>query len=233
MKLWWMSRADRRRWKTAKNIADLGELMALWLEGAIASWPGYQPNCGPEEETQHLIPTLAALNRAGILTVGSQPGETGTGYDGLWWEQRAALDAFAADWATYIRLRSAVEDAGFIVTVHDPRTGLYDGPVPVTTRDGAAHTQFGGRLNSGDMRALWPVISKEAYTDVSTAIHLSIAAPEFGTAGERLWHVLDRFTGRLDEADDPWAPAAPVIVFEDEAAAYFDQARESGPEGRR
>ncbi|GGZ19658.1 DUF6919 domain-containing protein [Streptomyces nitrosporeus] len=36
----WMSRADRRRWRSARTVADLGELMALWLEGEIASRPG-------------------------------------------------------------------------------------------------------------------------------------------------------------------------------------------------
>ncbi|MGW1620979.1 DUF6919 domain-containing protein, partial [Streptomyces sp. NPDC002172] len=35
-----MSRSDRRRWRSARTISDLGELMALWLEGTIASRPG-------------------------------------------------------------------------------------------------------------------------------------------------------------------------------------------------
>jgi len=71
LRLPWMRRSDRRRWKAAGSLADLGELMALWLEGKVASWPGYAPNYGPDDETKDLVPTLAACNRAGYVTVGS------------------------------------------------------------------------------------------------------------------------------------------------------------------
>ncbi|WP_031099057.1 DUF6919 domain-containing protein [Streptomyces sp. NRRL S-15] len=93
----WMSRADRRRWKSARTVADLGELMSLWLEGEIASRPGYAPRYGPDEETAHLVPSLAALCRAGYITTCSQPGSAGTGADGLWWEQRAAVEMVVTD----------------------------------------------------------------------------------------------------------------------------------------
>ncbi len=39
-----MSRTDRRAWKQARTLAELGELTARWLEGDIASQPGYMPN---------------------------------------------------------------------------------------------------------------------------------------------------------------------------------------------
>ncbi|GAA3372255.1 hypothetical protein GCM10017744_103040 [Streptomyces antimycoticus] len=51
MPLPWMSRADRRRWKSARTVLDLGWLMARWLEGEIASRPGYQPRFGPDKES--------------------------------------------------------------------------------------------------------------------------------------------------------------------------------------
>jgi len=97
LRLPWMSRSDRRRWRSARTVSDLGELMALWLEGKIASRPGYQPRYGPEDETAHLVPTLAALCRAGYVTTQSQPGLVGTGTDGLWWEQRAAVELVVTD----------------------------------------------------------------------------------------------------------------------------------------
>ena len=34
-----MSTADRRAWEAARTLADLGELTAQWLEGAIARSP--------------------------------------------------------------------------------------------------------------------------------------------------------------------------------------------------
>ena len=91
-----MSTADRQAWEAARTLADLGELTAQWLEGAIASQPAYTPGCGPDPETAPLIPVLACCNRAGYVTNGSQPGEAGTGYDGAWWEQRAAVEGFAS-----------------------------------------------------------------------------------------------------------------------------------------
>jgi hypothetical protein len=39
----WMSRADRRRWKSARTLADVGELTAPWLPGEISSLAGYAP----------------------------------------------------------------------------------------------------------------------------------------------------------------------------------------------
>ncbi|MGW9411848.1 DUF6919 domain-containing protein [Streptomyces diastaticus] len=38
-----MSRADSHRWRAARTPADLSDLMALWLEGGLASRPGYEP----------------------------------------------------------------------------------------------------------------------------------------------------------------------------------------------
>lgn len=209
-----MSRADRRRWRAAKNVADLGQLMALWLEGDIASWPGYQPNCGPDEETKDLLLSLATVNRLGYLTICSQPGESGTGADGLWWEQRAAVEGFVADRALYYRLLDAAEKAGLLVTVRDPAvTNTHDGPVTITTRDGEPHTSLGGPLSYRDMRTMWPVISEAAFLDLADAVQVSITAPEYGSAGNRLWVVLDILTSQLqDEADDPWAPNKPIAT---------------------
>lgn len=63
MKFPWLSWPDRRRWRAPQSVTELGQPMALWLEGEIRSWPGYSPGWGPDEETAHLVPTLAALCR--------------------------------------------------------------------------------------------------------------------------------------------------------------------------
>jgi hypothetical protein len=92
-----MSPEDAERWRTARTLADLGELTAQWLEGTIASIPTVMPGYGPDEETSELIPVLAACNRAGYITTVSQPGEEpAPGYDGRLWTQRAAVGGFAA-----------------------------------------------------------------------------------------------------------------------------------------
>ncbi|MET8566074.1 hypothetical protein ABZV75_38010 [Streptomyces flaveolus] len=211
MPLPWMSRADRRLWRSARTVLDLGELMARWLEGTIASRPGYQPRFGPDEETAHLVPTLAALCRAGYVTTCSQPGFAGTGADGLWWEQRAAVELVVTDAALFHRLVDAASAAGMFVRINDYRRGggVQEQPVVATTRDGEPVTAFGGRISRADMAIQWPGLDRGLYDQVAHGTYVSIVAPEYGTAGERLWVVLDFLTGlRRQEPDDPWARPA-------------------------
>jgi|GEM_PF-1429511 len=206
MKLPWMSRADRRRWKSARTVADLGELMALWLEGEIASRPGYQPRFGPDEETGHLVPTLAALCRAGYVTTCSQPGFAGTGADGLWWEQCAAVELVVTDAVLFRRLVDAVSAAGMVVRVNDYRDGgVQEQSVVATTCDGEPITTFGGQIPQSHMDVLWSGLDRSLYDQVAHGTYVSIVAPEFGPAGDRLWVVLDFLTGlRREDPANPW-----------------------------
>ncbi|MFK0112520.1 DUF6919 domain-containing protein [Streptomyces sp. NPDC091217] len=152
-----------------------------------------------------LIPSLAALNRAGFLTIASQPGEAGTGDDGLWWEQRAAVEGFVSDRTLYYRLLQAAEEAGLDVAVDDVQVGTYDRGIIATTVDGEPVTEFGARLSYRDMRTIWPVIREEAFVSLATAVRMAIVAPEPGIEGERLWPVLDFVTGlRQHDPDNPW-----------------------------
>lgn len=206
----WMSRADRRRWKAAKTVDDLGELMALWLEGKVASRPGYQPRYGPEDETAHLVPTLAALCRAGYVTTSSQPGLTGTGVDGLWWEQRAAVELVVTGPPLLHRLVDAAYTTGLLVRINDyrpgrPGGGVQEQPVVTTTRDGEPVTAFGGRISRADLANQWPGLDADLYREISTGTYVSVIAPEYGTPGERLWTTLDFLTGqRRHDRANPW-----------------------------
>ncbi|MEU9428577.1 hypothetical protein AB0D87_38165 [Streptomyces sp. NPDC048342] len=197
LRLPWMSRSDRRRWRAARTLADLGELMAQWLGGEIASWPGYQPNYGPDDETKALVPTLAACNRAGYVTIASQPGEDpGIGLDGLVWSQRAAVEGFVRDHDLLRRLADAAYAAGLEMEIADQLDTGEKG-FTVTTRDGRPHTTFGGHLSGSDLRSIWPGLDSRALDDVFLATRVTLTAPEYGTAaGTRLWEVLDDVTGR-------------------------------------
>ncbi|MCX4792636.1 hypothetical protein OG369_43455 [Streptomyces sp. NBC_01221] len=208
----WMSRADRRRWTSARTVADLGELMALWLEGEIASRPGYAARYSPDEETEHLVPSLAALCRAGYITTCSQPGFAGTGANGLWWEQRAAVELVVTDPELLHRLVDAATGAGMFVRVNDHRRGgVQDEPVIATTCDGEPITAFGGRISRADMAVQWPELNRHLYDQVAHGTYVSIVAPEYGSAGERLWGVLDFLTGlRREDPANPWASTAPT-----------------------
>ena len=86
---------DRVTWARARTLQDVADRTAQWLEGKLGSQPNYQPNCGPDDETAQLIPTLARANRAGYLTTCSQPGHAATpGFDHALWRQRPAVDGF-------------------------------------------------------------------------------------------------------------------------------------------
>lgn len=186
-----MNLRDRRRWKTARTFADLCELMALWTEGQIKTWPGHDGE--PDPETADLLPTLAATNRGGYLTTGSQPGVIGPGYDGLLWEQRAAVEGLVADQHLLDRLRRAAEAARLTVIVHEPadRSRGLGGDVVVTRVDGSPYTGFGAKLNRRVMKGQWPVISRDALQQVLGAWQVTVIDLEWGR-DTVLWQALDR-----------------------------------------
>ncbi|POX58874.1 hypothetical protein C3492_35680 [Streptomyces sp. Ru62] len=190
-----------RRWKTAETLADLGDLMALWLEGEITSWPGYAPGYGPDEETRELIPTLAAANRAGYVTIASQPGiHPEMGFDGLIRKQKAAVEGFVRDRNLLRDLVDAAYEAGIDVEVAGTLDTGERGIV-VTLRDGKPHTAFGGYLNGAELRGMWPGIGSGALDDVFRSVRITLAAPEYGAAaGIRVWQVLESVISRVPAA---------------------------------
>lgn len=189
MKLPWMSRRDRRRWQAAANLDQLGGLMALWLEGHIDSWPGYQPGYGPDEETHELIPALAAVNRAGYVTTQSQPGAREVGADGAFWLQRAAVEGFISDQDLLRRLADAAETAGLEVVLHRLPGASGQGAIPVTTRDGEIYTAFGGTLSTRDLRLIWRGYGRQALDALHAAAQVTLVDRHWGPS-TRLWDVL-------------------------------------------
>ncbi|MFE2045935.1 DUF6919 domain-containing protein [Streptomyces sp. NPDC059477] len=186
-----MSRADRRLWASARTTADLGDLMARWLEGEIHSRPGYTPRSGPDDETLHLVPVLARLCRAGYITTNSQPGICETGADGARYEQRAWVDIVVTDPARLRRLVYAATTAGMIVRGNGPRS-RDQAPVVVTTRNGRPVTMVGARIHPRDMPAQWPGLDPRLYDQITQGTYVSVTAPRYGTDGDRLWTVLGR-----------------------------------------
>lgn len=199
-----MSRSDRKLWRSATTLAELGELTARWLEGDIRSRPGYQPRCGPDPETTEtpgLVDVLAAANRAGYLTIGSQPGEPPTeGWDGQLWEQRAAVDGFAHD--DMARRLTELERHGFVVISYATRRrwlsrlrSPFGFAMPVTaivapdtySADGVhvAHgrevqTAFGGYLDRASVEFMWDTVSGGALADVLAAPGRSLSSTRRG-----------------------------------------------------
>lgn len=191
------STATRRKqdpWKSARTLADLGNLTARWLEGELPDVPGYDGP--PDEETLPLVPVLATLNRAGYVTICSQPGETGPGYDGALWEQRAAVEGFADD-TLVLRLIIAAAAAGLAVIHHNParrarRWTRCGQMLPVTRRNGKDYTWFGAhpsRLNLSDDWTGYGSCHPDAVDAVLNAWQVTVIDPEWGR-NDLLWEVL-------------------------------------------
>lgn len=174
---------DRLLWSQARTLEDVAVLTALWLEGEVKSQPAYAPNCGPDAETEDLIPVLCLANQAGLLTSGSQPGhEPRPGTDGAIWAQRAAVEGFIHPGPLREQLCAHATAAGLIVII-DGRSDR----VEATTRDGQACTWFGDRYNVYYDDPLCPA---GAAGDIERATHICIIDPRFENSSE-LWEILE------------------------------------------
>lgn len=99
-----MNKADRRRWRAAAGMDDLGELVIAWLHGEVTETPSHCAE--PDPETIPLIPALTIVNRGGLVTENSQLAEDSWG---------GYVTGFATD-ATTARIRAAVSRAGLTMT---------------------------------------------------------------------------------------------------------------------
>ncbi|OIJ95421.1 DUF6919 domain-containing protein [Streptomyces colonosanans] len=182
MHLPWMSRSERKRWKAARTLSDLGQLAADWWEGSVRHLPGHRASHRPHPT---LATVLAAANRAGFLAVAAQVGLT----DGPL-QQKAAVQGFATDPALIRRLVDAAENAGLAMVLNDfldAQKGPGDG-ITVTTCDAQDPNVFGQALGPDDIRAMWPGLP-HAVNAVVPALQITLAAPEPGP-GSLLWDTL-------------------------------------------
>lgn len=208
-------REERNQWARSGTLAELGEVTARWAEGEVKFHPnGYDE--GPAPETDELVPALAALNRSGFVTSGSQPGiGPVVGYDGNVWWQRAAVDGYT-DKATADRLEAACAEAGLIVIRNGPakwRT-TWKNSVPVTASPvevGAGppdsddlphyvHTHFGTHLSRRAVKFDFDGYGTRA---LLTAEQVTIIDPVWGRR-DHLWDTIagDAHQPTVDANDD-------------------------------
>jgi hypothetical protein len=175
---------SRRVWQQATSLTDLGALMATWLEGGLASRPGYQARCAPDDETRELIPSLAAACRAGFVTTDSQPG-LDEHARGRHWRQRAAVQGYVADAALLRALTAAASRNGCRVIAHTRHHLDREPWVEVTTVDGEVVTAFGERMSRPHLKVQWSGIDRAAFTAVEAAWQVCIYHPAWGPSGTR------------------------------------------------
>jgi hypothetical protein len=184
------------QWAVARTLADLGELVAQWLEGSIPTQPGYHG--GPDEETAPLVPTLAAADRAGYVTYSSQPGFDGPGYNGERWQQRAAVEGLVADEQVAARLVRAAEGAGLrAAALPASRWRCRQATAATVTRSGwpgsvtwLPRTGFGVQLSRRELASMYDGCSRDAVRAVQAAWQVTLVDPQWGP-GDRLWDLLD------------------------------------------
>lgn len=190
-----MSRIDRDRWYEARSVHALGVLTAQWLEGRIASQPGYAPGYGPDEETGDLVPTLARANRAGYLTTASQPDHGPIPEDGIGvWCQRAAVEGWVFAAGAIEGLVSRARRAELIILTHpvSPRmfTRQCGRGIDVTLLDDEVMTGFGAQYTAREVKRRYTGCSAEAIEHLLEATLVTLAAPYYGP-DDTVWRVLD------------------------------------------
>jgi hypothetical protein len=98
-----MSARDAARWAACRNMAEVRELVTVWLAGGIARNPDHEaPPCA---ETIPLIPVLTAVNRAGFLTDSSQRARSRRG-------KNAWVCGFVSSRTVLDRLSQALQASG-------------------------------------------------------------------------------------------------------------------------
>jgi|1185.fasta_scaffold04064_2 hypothetical protein len=198
---WRKVRADRRLWRQAASLDQLGELMARWLEGDLTSWPGYAV-ASPDEETADLVPVLARANRAGFVTDASQPACDEVGASGRRWRQRAAVCGLVGDEELLNALARVAEAHRLTILVRTVDEDSRRPGITVTQVDGEAYTAFGGRLTRSELQHVWLGTSWSALAEIEAAWQVTLIDPMYGR-DNRLWTALDEAIDLLNEVPNP------------------------------
>jgi hypothetical protein len=126
-------REQRRRWREAQSIEELGQRGAEWMRGELGAHPGGYDV--PAAETESLRPVLARANTAGFFTDQSQPGGRWD-ENGVLAEQRAFVSGFLSR-DDLLEFRRHLEGAGMLVLdsmTHDEPLSKEDGVVVTSGR---------------------------------------------------------------------------------------------------
>lgn len=169
-------------WRDARTIGDLGRNMADWLEGRIPSWPGYGADFGYEESVsvQHLVPVLAAVNRAGFVTTCSQPAMTGTT------RQRAWVEGIIDRRNPLLDRLLGLQGQGLAVHRGWPKQ-----IVDLTEEGGRPFTSIGGfKLRRNDVTREWTGTGRHALRDLrENGVRIHLIDMTWGR-DDRLWPAL-------------------------------------------
>jgi len=187
------SDAGQQAWRRARTLEDLGELTARWCEGTLRYMPTDAPE--PYEETEPIREVLASINRSGLMTTFSQPGEP---LDNEGYAQRACVEGYATE-ATARRLGTLALWTELLMHVFPPSRYQGGYQVPVTIAEFRPFTWVGGYFGQSELEYYAEDLSREALTELSEAWTVTIIDPVWGRE-DYLWeHVSTVLEGRSPE----------------------------------
>ncbi len=178
------SHDERRLWQEARSLQELGWLMARWLEGDLSYQPGYGGDT-PDSETAGIIPTLAKLNQAGLVTDQSQPGVVDAAGS-----QRAFVTGFAAD-ALAEAVQTACKHTDLVVVALPPLAPPSEAQIVVTLDGEDENTWLGRCMGTDRIDSYSEELAPEALAALAAAWELQIFDPVWGR-NDLLWPTLER-----------------------------------------
>lgn len=184
--------AAREAWRAARTFDDLCRLGAAFVEGENAFFPGWGwPVL--DEESLAIVPHLATFQRAGLLTLASQPGQAPrASHDGSAHEQRAFVCAFADERAA--RALAALPDDPEISIAFFRRGESGGARTPVATRGGIAHAFAGDSAFEEELECFADHLSREALQALERATYVSAIDLVWGR-NSKLWSRLSQALG--------------------------------------
>lgn len=179
-----MRRHENKQWSDARTLADLGELMAKWIEADLQTRPGYH---GPSDlDTAELEVLCGDLCRSGYVTENSQAADE---WDdrGTVMQARAWITGFAGD-DTLARLRAACEGTDLMVFAYrtpprrwwpQRRRSIEDSVPIVANALGLDYALVEGPFSRSDVRTMWDGVSGEALDAVLDAWQVTVLDPRW------------------------------------------------------
>ena len=179
----------RSLWRSARTFEELCALGARFVSGTLPVFPGWGA-AALDLESDPLASDLAALNRAGFLTVASQPGRAAAAdRDGVLVAQRAFACGFA-NGKTAAGLGRAANASGLCATVFPPGGGG-GRREPVSLRAGEPRVFAGHCAIEEELSCFEDFLGSAGLTALSRAWWVSVHDPVWGR-GPDLWDALRR-----------------------------------------
>lgn len=190
---------DLDAWRSAANYKELCELGARFVEGDIGYFPGWLA-ADVDPETDALAADLAIFNRAGFLTLASQPGRApSVGFGGHQFAQRAFVAGFVTpQLAPSFDTLLATE----LVVCSYPATEGGGCRIPVGLRGGDVTSWAGHAAGPDELEIFAEVLAPRTLSELRGCRYLSVVDPAWQER-DLLWRALATALSESTNGDRP------------------------------